>query len=420
MRANRLRSFIICLLMPFTIVFAAMVINGCGGGGGGGSDSPGTPNIALSQADTDFGAVVLANFSDKELIIQNTGNGNLTIGQIAQQNPLGNPFIITTDDCSGTTVPPSSSCSLIIRFSPTSQAGFSDSFDIPSNDSDEGVLAATLSGDGKALNVSIVSVETIAPQTVKVIVSVTDQNDVPVTGLLDNNFSLFENGLPIITIGSFSNVTQAPLSVGLVLDYSSSMIDNTADLETAAKSFIDQLNPVNDEAEVIKFSALIEVMQTFTKDQIALKNSIDTPFPHVRFGTRLLDAIWDSIESTSLRSSERLAVVAVSDGEDVDSIKAINEVVQHAIGNNVAVFTIGLGDVNTVAMQQIAAETGGQYFFAPSSSDLTSIYLKISEILSNQYTIEYQTSSPVGTTITIDVEVDDNGDLGEYSRTVTL
>jgi Ca-activated chloride channel family protein len=236
---------------------------------------------------------------------------------------------------------------------------------------------------------------------------------------LENNFSILENGVPI-AIDSFSNVIQAPASVGLVLDYSSSMIPYTAGMETAAKSFIDQLDPVDDEAEIIKFAELIEVMQTFTNDQIALKNSIDVPFPHVRSGTRLLDTIWDSIDSTSSRSNEQLAIVAVSDGGEHDSTRTINEVIQHAIGNNVAVFTIGIGAVNTVTMQQIAAETGGQYFFAPSSSDLTSIYLNISEILSNQYTIEYQTSSPSGATITIDVEVDDNGQLGEYTRTATI
>jgi hypothetical protein len=64
----------------------------------------------------------------------------------------------------------------------------------------------------------------------------------------------------------------------------------------------------------------------------------------------------------------------------------------------------------------MAAETGGQYFFAPSPTDLATIYAKISEILSNQYTIEFQPSSPSGSTITIDVNVNDNGELGEYSR----
>jgi VWFA-related protein len=298
---------------------------------------------------------------------------------------------------------------------------YSDSFDIPSNDSDEGVLTATLSGKGRSLNVNIARVGKIDPllQTVMLIVSVTDRNDAPVISLLDNNFSLFENSSPK-GIFSFSNVINAPVSIGLVLDYSSSMIPFTSDVEAAAKSFIDLLDPANDEAEVIKFATLIEVMQPFTNDQIALKNSIDAQFSGVQSGTRLLDAIWDSIESTSLRSNGRLAVVAVSDGEDPNSTRTINEVLQNAIGKNVSIYTIGIGNVDTVLMQQIAAETGGQFFHDPTASDLANIYAKISEILSNQYTIEYQTSSPGGSTVSIGVEVDDNGQLGEYSRDATI
>jgi hypothetical protein len=336
MPAVKMRSFIVCLLIPFTIVLTAMLINGCGGGGST-SSSPPAPNISLSQVDTDFGAVVVDKSYDKQVSIRNTGNDDLNIGQIAQQNLLNNPFAITIDDCSGATVSPSSSCRLVIKFSPTTQADYVDSFDIPSNDSDEGVLTATLRGNGRFLNVTIGHVGTIDPllQTVMLIVSVTDRNDAPVISLLANNFSLFENGSPK-GIFSFSNVINAPVSVGLVLDYSSSTIPFTAELEAAAKSFIDLLDPINDEAEVIKFATLIEVMQPFTNDQIALKNSIDATFSGFRAGSRLRDAIWDSIESTSSRSNDRLAIVAVSDGADAQSTRTINEVIQNAIGKNVS------------------------------------------------------------------------------------
>jgi len=41
------------------------------------------------------------------------------------------------------------------------------------------------------------------------------------------------------------------------------------------------------------------------------------------------------------------------------------------------------------------------------------IYAKISDILSSQYLIEYVSSSTGGTTASLHVEVNDNGDLGE-------
>ena len=45
-------------------------------------------------------------------------------------------------------------------------------------------------------------------------------------------------------------------------------------------------------------------------------------------------------------------------------------------------FTIGLGaEVNTSFLQNIAARTGGKYYFAPSAADLDQIYQQISTVV---------------------------------------
>ena len=116
----------------------------------------------------------------------------------------------------------------------------------------------------------------------------------------------------------------------------------------------------------------------------------------------------------------RRAIIAVSDGKDGGSTRTIDDVIAGAIYNSVQIFTIGIGVVDNAVMQRLATETGGQYFYSPNSSDLTTVYSTISEILSNEYTIEYTTSSAAGSTISLDVMVDDNGQFGEYSRTVDL
>ena len=409
-----------CLLMPFAITFAAMVINGCGGGVGTSKESPTlTPNISLLPAQTDFGVVVLGKSADKNIEIRNTGNGNLSIGQITQNNPASSPFSMI-GSCSNAVIPPSSSCVLTIRFAPTTQDNVLVSFDIPSNDSDAGILTATLAGTGRALNVSINRVTMVDPQTVQVIVSVRDGSDNTVSNLAKSNFSIVENGSPK-SIDNVSNIIRPRVSVGMVLDYSFSTIDFTSDLETAAKSFVDLLDPVNDEAEVIKFAALIAVMQPFTDNQVALNAAIDAFFPFTRFGTVLYDTIWTSINSLSLRSSQRHAIIAVSDGrDDAESIRTMSEVTAGAVDNNVQIFPIGVGNADNVSLQKLATDTGGQYFYAPTLSELTTVYSTISKILSNEYTIEYTTSSAAGSTISLDVKVDDNGQLGEYSRTVDL
>jgi len=378
------------LLISLAIIFSAMVITGCGGGGGDSSSTSGTPNIGLVPATTeptDFGVTVLGNTTDKHIEIYNTGSADLSIGQITQ--PAA-PFSMD-DTCSNKNIPRNSKCVLTVHFAPNTQGDYNGSFEIPSNDSDAGLITAHLTGKGRALNMSINRVVMIpGTDTVQIVISVRDQFDAPVDNLVASDFILAENSTPIGIDNVFNNMVKPPVSVGMVLDYSSTTINFTLDLETAAKSFVDLLDPANDEAEVTKFSEDIAVMQPFTDNQVALKAAIDEPFPFTRFGTAMYDALLQSIDSTSLRTNPRLAIVAVSDGKDTRSTGTIIDVTASAVANNVQIFTIGVTAApDNVTLQKLATDTGGQYFFSPAPSDLPNIYATISQILSNEYTIEY-------------------------------
>jgi VWFA-related protein len=205
----------------------------------------------------------------------------------------------------------------------------------------------------------------------------------------------------------------------MVLDYSSSMGDYKADVEAAAKSFIGLLDPANDEAEIIKFATDIAVMQSFTKDHALLNAAIDSAFPY-QTGSRFYDALDNSIKSISSRSNSQRAIIAVSDGMAAGYTVPLSDVIASAAYNHVQIFTIGIGATDNVTLQTLATETGGQYFYSPTSADLTTVYSTISEILSNEYAIEYTTSSVAGSTISLKVMVDDNGELGEHSITAGI
>ena len=126
---------------------------------GTGIEQP-SAQINVSSRQIANGNVVLNNISDQTISIQNTGSGSLTIGQIAQANPLALPFSIVSDACSGQAVQPSAACSFNVRFSPTSQGTFTDSFDIPSDASNENSVTVDVTGSGKALRVAINQVKT--------------------------------------------------------------------------------------------------------------------------------------------------------------------------------------------------------------------------------------------------------------------
>ena len=95
-----------------------------------------------------FGTVTEMSTSDQTITITNDGGTNLDVGQIAAANQLAAPFSVRNDNCSNQTVVPAASCSLTVRFAPSSPGASNDSFDIPSNDGDENPLTIKVSGTG--------------------------------------------------------------------------------------------------------------------------------------------------------------------------------------------------------------------------------------------------------------------------------
>ena len=251
--------------------------------------------------------------------------------------------------------------------------------------------------------------------------------------LTQNEFFLYENSM-LINPGdiSFDDNPTSPQSIALVLDISASMElrDAIDEMQAAAVSFIGMLVAPPDEAEIIRFAKSVEPVPVpvFTTDTDALKAAINAD-PNInpvdfRDGTAMYEAVSQAIDDTTLRDpTRRRAVVVIADGRDNSSLIELDELIEQALDDGVPVFTIGLGDVNAENMQQLADETGGQYYYAPDEGDLDAIYDQISKIISSQYILEYDASSPCGDIISLDVVVDDGSILhlkGEDSRDIIL
>jgi len=412
-------------LTKLILATAVVAIGGCGGGGGdtSGGGSTGVPQIVVATTLLDFGAVVANNFnfSDRSITVQNTGTAPLAIGQIGV---LFSPFSIAEDKCSGSAVPPSGNCSIKVRFTPTALGDSNATFNITSNDSDQNPLAISLKGLGTFYGVAITSVDTSACSDgkLKLQISVVNAAGAPVTDLMKDHFSVFENSTPIDAASlTWSHLSVGvPVSASLGLDYSASMIPVTLQLQQAAKSFVDQMNAGVDEAEVIKFDQNVILVQDFTMNQEFLRSAIDADFPGARQDTALYDAILRSIGDTSKRASvNNRVVIVVSDGKDNASVATLSDVVNSSIQKGIPVFTISVGTDGAEELQQLAQQTGGQYFLANTGDDLLAVYSKVSQVLSNQYLIDYPTVSSGGGTVSIRVEVNNNSMRGTASRVAT-
>jgi len=245
-----------------------------------------------------------------------------------------------------------------------------------------------------SIMVTINQIDATGFPTINSYVSIYDLAGNSIAGLNETNFLVKEDGvreLPI-TVVPYGGAQQ--VNVAMAMDYSGSMSNQAiADMETAAHTFVNLMEP-NDEGAIFKFASYVQKMIGFTPDKNALHNAISQGFPGAGGYTALFDAIYDAV-TEAIGKSGRKAVLALTDGADTRSSHTIEQTIAHANQYSTPVFTIGLGSsVNENVLKRIANETGGEYYRAPTSSELEEIYKKISEYLKNQYLVTYTTHNP--------------------------
>ena len=413
------------------VVLSLLMLLACSGGGGDDAPPPApTPNIYLAQSSYNFSGIVLDNSADRTFEVKNTGNANLNIGQIL---PPSLPFSIATDTCSLRTLTPSQTCSLGIRFSPTSQGPSSATLSIPSNDPDSSTVNISLNGEGYGLNVWINKVNSSSCPSISVDVTVTDPRSNSLLNLLTkDNFMLYQNGqLQSITASLIQY--PSPVSVVLALDWSESLSNMRTQIQAAAISFIDQLL-IGDEAAIYKIGTVIEFYPSTAPlfiaaddpGKTALKAYVSSSFLPGAF-THLYDAVYQSIDRAAEEGTKtKRAVIVLSDGNDESGdiggpVYTLDQVITRANQKAIPIFTIYYVDETGYIgkpeiMQRLASETGGQ-FYNGLTADFASIFQQISNILSNKYTLSY-TASPPTCTGTVSVRADWGALYGQDSASL--
>ena len=180
------------------------------------------------------------------------------------------------------------------------------------------------------------------------------------------------------------NLSSSILSVAFVNDYSGSMSATAvSNMETAVKTFIGYMQP-NDKGEYIAFgSTVINVSGGFLPPSTLVN--------YVKRGgaggaTVLYDAIYQGLADLSGQPSDHVkALIVLTDGWDYTSSHTATDVFNYAKTLKIPVFTIGLGSaVNDVPLKEIANQTGGKYYYAPTSADLLAIYRSLIKIVTGR------------------------------------
>jgi VWFA-related protein len=233
------------------------------------------------------------------------------------------------------------------------------------------------------------------------------ENQLIVRGLDPSLFTLMENGVPQNVTIRCPDPTEIN-SVVLVLDNSGSMLGAMPKLIEASKRLVDSLG-TNDECAVITFGRFISVVQDFTTNKALVKSVLDNMMANG--GTALFDASYEGCGILQPRTGNRHAVI-ITDGEDNSSTHTEDDVIDVAkqIGAKLHTIAFDIDQRYQAVMEKMAVQTGGVYFFVSRPSELTAVYEKIADIITEPCCIaEYTSDNCVDTLRSLLMSVTHNG-----------
>jgi Ca-activated chloride channel homolog len=231
-------------------------------------------------------------------------------------------------------------------------------------------------------------------------VTVTDPYGRIVTGLDKSNFEVADDKVQQ-KILSFNN-TDAPISVGLIFDSSGSMSDKIQKSKEAAMQFFQTSNP-QDEFMVINFSERPNLISGFTSRFQNLQDRL----LFVKSGgrTALLDAIYLGMSEMKKATTDRKALLVISDGGENHSRYTVRDIKEMVKESDVVIYAIGIFEplssrdrtpeeaAGPSLLSDLASMTGGRLFAVEDPDELPDIAEKISIELRNEYVIGYKPSN---------------------------
>jgi VWFA-related protein len=293
---------------------------------------------------------------------------------------------------------------------------------------------------------------------VNIFATVRDKQNKIVNTMAKDDFNLSEDGHPQV-IRYFSQESDLPLTLGLLVDTSLSQRRVLDEEKDASYRFLDQvLRPEKDLTFLIHFDHDTELLQDLTSSRTDLRRALDKvrlpddARPQMRqggqgypngnggngrqAGTTLYDAIFLASDEIMRKQHGRKALILLTDGVDEGSKTSLYECIKAAERSDTLVYSILFSDRESAGqqalmtlggmgsrrgmgrgvplaqhpdgkkiLQQISRETGGGFFEVSKKESIDDIYKSIQEELRNQYSIGY---------------VSDQGANGSSFRRITL
>lgn len=250
---------------------------------------------------------------------------------------------------------------------------------------------------------------TISTRTnlVSLFATVHDPDGRVVKDLTAGDFVLLEDGKPQ-QIVYFSQESDLPLTIGLLVDTSRSQTGVLEQERTASYKFLDQvLREGTDRAFVAHFDIRVGILQDPTSSRDALQMALARLKIPNRDSTLIFTAIKECSEDPMYDLRGRKAFILLSDGVAYKEDTSITEAIEYAQRADTIIYPIRFADAENFSrpvigailaiasqhgkqgLHRMANETGGSYFEVTASQSIEDIYAEIEEDLRNQYSIAY-------------------------------
>ncbi len=235
---------------------------------------------------------------------------------------------------------------------------------------------------------------------------VTDGDGRFVPGLTRDDFIVRDNGKPQ-EIVAFSS-ERVPISLGILLDVSTSMTDGQlATAREAVNQFIGLLGK-DDELFLIEFARTGRILQNWTQDREAFSRALaranQVPLVAVsgqegvygqegNSGTSVFDAVATSLEIAAKGVHQKKTVLLISDGNDTSSRRTAKQVQEAIRASEVLVYALGVdggrSGVDERALRRLTDETGGRAEVVKGFMNLGQATARLATEFNRQYLIAY-------------------------------
>jgi Ca-activated chloride channel family protein len=233
-------------------------------------------------------------------------------------------------------------------------------------------------------------------------VTVTDVKNRPVTDLSKENFRLFEGEKEQRIQDFFAQ--DARISVGLLVDLSSSMANKIDAVHEAINEFFRYANP-EDDYFVITFADRPKLLADTTQSIETIQSKLAGVKP--KGNTALADAIYMGVAKLRSARYARKALVIISDGGDNNSRHGLRQTKHMVRESDTQVYAIDVCDSPTLLLTkkleerfgrqwltEVTESTGGRTIVVDDASKIPEAAARTSLELRNQYVLGYRPEHP--------------------------